>query len=329
MKRTVCVAVLLMIMCSLASACTVGNVSIVFEKEAKEEVLFSLGSSHKRCTREEMIVYFLLSKADYEDVFGEEVWSMKIDGITMENFVKNNILTQALEEKSMSALAGLKGLALTEDDEKAIESNAVALYDKFFGDSTALAGVAYEDILSVLTDKRLAELAFDYITKSAADTEISDAEAKVITVKYLKYNLQNNDYEDVLGFMETVYEQLAGSKFDSVAARYADKTVSGEMDVSRGRFKDVLANDRESLEDKLFRLSDGELSDIITIDGDAVYIFESVEDYDPDKTADNKALILEKRKSDIMMKEYNDFIGSIEYTFNEEMWEALELKEWT
>ena len=97
MKRTAC-AVLLMIMCCFISACTIGNVDIVFEEEAKEELIFSLGE-YGRCTKEEMTVYFLLARSDYEEVFGEAVWDMKIGGMPMEEFVKNNIFPRHLRKR--------------------------------------------------------------------------------------------------------------------------------------------------------------------------------------------------------------------------------------
>ena len=89
-----------------------------------------------------------------------------------------------------------------------------------------------------------------------------------------------------------------------------------------------VASDGEVLEDKLFKLNDGELSEVISVGDEAIYIFKSVKDYDEDKTEDNKAVILEKRKNDIMKLEYDMFIESVEYSFNEEMWENLHFDEW-
>ena len=324
MKRTAC-AVLLMIMCCFISACTIGNVDIVFEEEAKEELIFSLGE-YGRCTKEEMTVYFLLARSDYEEVFGEAVWDMKIDNMSMEEFVKNNILSKALEEKSMSALAKAKGLTLDEAEARKIEKEAEKFYNEFIKDSTADNSINIEYVVSVLTDSKLSKLAFEYITKDV-DTEISDAEAKVITVQYIKCDTKGKEYSEALELMEEIYELLATNKFDTIAARYSEQTVSGTEDICKNEMLEV-ASDGEVLEDKLFKLNDGELSEVISVGDEAIYIFKSVEDYDEDKTEDNKAVILEKRKNDIMKLEYDMFIESVEYSFNEEMWENLHFDEW-
>lgn len=327
MKRATC-AILLMIICSsccFVSACTIGNVNIVFGEEAKEELVFSFGE-HGGCTREEMIVYFILARSEYEEVFGREVWGMKIDDMSMEEFVKNNILARALEEKCMSALAKLKGLSLDEAETNGIEADAQKVYNTFFKGKAGEISIAPEDVVSVLTDARLAELAFEHITRDV-DTEISDAEAKVITVQYIKCDLNGKYYAEALELMEEIHELLAESRFDTVAARYADKTVSGTVDICKNE-KLEITRDGGVLENKLFELTDGELSEVIAVGDEAIYIFKSVEDYDPDKTEDNKAVILKKRKNDIMQKEYDAFIDSIDYTFDEAVWENLHFDEW-
>ncbi len=323
MKRATC-AILLMIIFSLVSACTIGDYKIVFEEE-KEEVLFSLGE-YAKCTREEMLVYFLLAKSEYEDVFGDDVWNMQIDDVPMEDYVKNNILTKALQEKSMSALAELKGLTLTDEETEDIKKSAEELYDSFLLEKANEITITVSNIETVLKCKRLSEMAFDYITKDV-DTEISDAEAKVIVVQYIKCDLQEKVYTEVIELMEEIHDLLLEKDFDTVAASYEEQTESGTMDVCKGEMQQV-TRDREVLESKVFALSDGELSDVITVDNDAVYIFKSVEDYDPDKTEDNKTVILEKRKNDILQKEYDTFIESVEYVIDKEMWENLHFDEY-
>ena len=322
MKRATC-AILLMIICSMVSACTVGNYKIVFEEE-KEEVLFSLGE-YAKCTKEEMLVYFLLAKSEYEEVFGDNVWDMKVYDVPMADYVKNNILTQALQEKSMSALAELKGLMLTDEEAEDIKKSAEELYASFLSKKVNEATIAVSDIEAVLKCRRLSEKAFDYITKDV-DTEISDAEAKVIVVQYIKCDLQGKVYTEVIELMEEIHALLSEKDFDTVAALYAEQIESGIMDVCKGEMNQVTISG-EDLESKVFVLSDGELSDVITIDG-AVYIYKSVEDYDPDKTEDNKVVILEKRKNDIMKKEYDAFIEDMEYAIDEEMWENLHFDEY-
>ncbi len=324
MKRATC-AILLMIICSLVSACTIGNVNIVFEEEQEEAVLFSLGE-YGECTEAEMVVYFLLAKTEYEEVFGEDVWQLQIDDISMEDFVKNNILTQALEEKSMSALAELKGLVLTEEEAKEVKRAAEELHDSFFKGKVDESSIEVKDIESVLTDKRLSEMAFEYITKDV-DSEISDAEAKVITVQYIKCDLQGKVYSEVIKLMEEIHSLLITGNFDTVSARYEAQTESATIDVCKGEILNM-TSDGEALESKLFALADGELSEVITVGNEALYIFKSVNDYDPDKTEDNKAVILNNRKNAIMQKEYEAFIESVEYTFDEEMWESLHFDEY-
>lgn len=325
MKRA-CAILLIILICVCFDACTIGNVEIVFEEDKKVDAIFSLGE-YVSCTKEELAVYFLLAKSEYEEVFGEDVWhsQFKISNIPIEDFVKNNILAKAIEEKSMSALARHKGLSLSDDELEDISLTADKLYNSFIKDNEAIS-ISSENVKSVLTDRRFAELAHNYITKDA-DTEISDAEAKVIEVRYIRCKLEGKDYSEVLELMDEIELSIFGSDFDKVIAQYSSQIESDTINVCRGQLLQTDI-DGESVESKLFSLTTGDISDIIVVEGDAAYIFKSIDDYDPDKTEANKAVILEKRKDEIMQKEYNLFLESVEYVFNKEMWENLHFKEY-
>jgi len=316
-------AIILIIICSMFSACTIGNVEFVFNEEVKKECLFTLGE-YSDCTKEELAVYFLLAKGEYEEVFGTEVWQMRIDGISMTDFVKNNILTKALEDKTMSALAKFKGLVLSEEEIQDIKDAAEELYASYSGYSDENRIMA-SDIEKVFTDMRLAKLAFDYITKDV-NTEISDAEAKVIEVQYIKCGLNGRDYSETLELMEEIHTLLCENDFDKIVSKYDDRTENAVIDVRKGDMVQI-TSDGEKLENKLFSLSTGDISDIIVVN-DAMYIFKSIDDYNPDKTEENKSVILEERKKGIMQKEYDSFIDGMEYVFDEEMWENLHFEEY-
>lgn len=63
-----------------------------------------LNVKDKTATKVEADVLFADSKKQYEGFFGENVWSQTIDGITFEDYAKNQIRSKLIRIKCMNVL---------------------------------------------------------------------------------------------------------------------------------------------------------------------------------------------------------------------------------
>ena len=257
-----------------------------------------MGSSYGDCDIQKATVYLLIAKAEYEEIFGDNVWQMQIEDLSMEEFVKNNTLSELLQRESMSALAENEGIELSKEQHENILAAADELYKSVDATKLAKFDITKQDIEDVFRAYVLSELVYDEIA-SGVNTEISDSEAKVITVRYVK--------SDDFGQESVTVEELF-SQTDVV-----------ETDVCRGELATTLGS---KAEDIVFSLEEGEISDILTV-GDEQYIFKSVSAYDAYKTEKNKEVMLNQRKRDAFLAKYKEFMDSTEYKTNNKVWDTL------
>ena len=298
MRRIKLVLPTILLIAVLFSGCTIGNTRFVFGEAVKREIVFDMGS-YGDCDKQKAAVYLLIAKAEYEKIFGDDVWQMQIEDMSMEEFVKNNTFSELLQRESMSALAENEGIELSEEQLKALSDATDELYESVDEDLLEGLGIKKQDIEGVFRARLLSGLIFDEIA-ATVNTEISDSEAKVITVLYVK---PDESYEPENESAETLF---SGSEVV-------------EADICRGELEEKMGKEAETM---VFSLEEGEISDIITV-GNERYIFKSVSAYDADKTEKNQAVMLEQRRQDAFMATYKDFMDFNEYKINDKVWDTL------
>ena len=286
----------MLLMAIVLSGCTVGNTQFVFGELVDRDLVFDMGS-YGDCDKQTAYVYLLIEKAEYEKLFGEEVWQLRVDDLTMEEFVKNNTLSELLQRESMSALAEYEGFELSKEQLEDIGDAAKELYESGDEEKLAALQITVQTIEAVLKARLLSELIYTSIADKV-NTEISDSEAKVITVQYIRAE---------------VGTELVWSDEEEVT----------EVDICRGELLKTLGSEAEEV---VFALEEGDISRVITIDG-YCYIFKSINDYDAGKTEKNKAVMLDKRKQDAFLNKYKEFMDSTDYEINEELWETITISE--
>lgn len=301
MRRIKLILPFLLITVLVLSGCTIGNTQFVFGNAARRELVFDMGS-YGKCDKQEAIVYLLIAKAEYEDIFGEDVWQMQIEDLSMEEFVKNNTLSELLQRESMSALAENEGIELSNEQLENVSAAAEELYGSVDEAVLSKLEITKQDVEAVFRAYILSGLIYDTITADTVNTEISDSEAKVITVQYIETEASLE--EDNLPQNELFLQ--------------ADVL---ETDICRGELAKVLGSEAEAM---IFALEEGEISDILTVEGKN-YIFKSVSAYDADKTEKNKKVMLEQRKQDAFLSKYKKFMDSTEYKTNDKVWDSFKI----
>jgi len=282
----------------LFSGCTIGNTRFVFGEAVNREIVFDMGS-YGDCDKQKATVYLLIAKAEYEKIFGADVWQMQIEDMSMEEFVKNNTLSELLQRESMSALAENEGIELSAEQLKAISDATDELYDSVDEKVLEKLSITKQDIQGVFRARLLSGLIFDAIA-ATVNTEISDSEAKVITVLYAKLD-ESYDPDDM-----NFTELFSGTEVT-------------EADICRGELEAKMGKEAETM---VFALEEGKISDIITI-GNERFIFKSVSAYDAEKTEKNKTVMLEQRRQDAFTAAYKEFMDSTEYKTNDKVWNTL------
>ena len=139
---------LLLAFCLLMSGC--GNTRIVVTTGLASDELFRIGDAS--CSLSEALVYLMNQKGSYEKVYGLEMWEHSLGGMTMEEYLKNQVVSELAQVKSMTLLAQEQEIALTEEETVRCEEAAAEYFTTLNAEETELLKVDQEMVRDMYED---------------------------------------------------------------------------------------------------------------------------------------------------------------------------------
>lgn len=279
------------------------------------------------CMLPEIMVYLTNTQDQYESVFGKEIWKTDLDGVTLEENIKETVLAQLAQIKTMNLLAEKHGVTLDENEIKKVQEAAKEYYLSLNETEREVLQVDEEMINKLYAEFALANKVYEYIIKDI-NPEISDDEARNITVQYVliktyirdgtgkKIEYSENAKQDVLRQIEDIHE-LAGqedSDFEELVLQYSEGE-KGSISFGKGEMD-------PAFEVAAFNLETGEISEIVETQ-QGYNIIKCINTFNREETDANKVKIVEKRREEVFGQEYDAFITSLTRTINEPLWEEV------
>ncbi len=278
------------------------------------------------CTLPELMVYLTNIQNRYEGVYGAEIWNTSVDGVTLEQNVKDIALAQIARIKTMNLMAEKYEVELS-DEEKALAENASGAYFRSLNETEiGKMGVSQDTITELYMEFALAEKMYQYTIKDI-NPEISDDEARTITVQHIlikTYALDGTGkkIEYTKKAKEEAYQKACealelakeGEDFEELIRRYSDDDQAtysfgkGEMD--------------EAFETAAFNLGKDEISDIVETEY-GYHIIKCLNTFDKDETDANKVKIMDQRKAEAFGREYDAYVETLTRNLNEELWDSV------
>ncbi|MCM1089362.1 MAG: peptidylprolyl isomerase [Butyrivibrio sp.] len=293
---------------------------------AKDEVFRIEDES---CRTDELMVYLTTIQNQYEGVYGAEIWNTALDGVTLEENVKETVLARIAQVKTMYLLAQEKGVKLSQEEESAVKQASAEYFAGLNETEVAQMGVSPETVEKLYTQYALADKVYEYIIQDI-NPEISDDEARTITVQHILLRTYTMDgagkkviYSDTA--KQAVYDkaceirELAVSgedDFTELASRYSEDTNitysfgKGEMD--------------ESFAEAAFLLETNEISPVVESES-GFHIIKCINTFNREETDANKLEIVEQRRREVFGQEYDAFVDTLARNLNQKLWEELEL----
>lgn len=114
----------------------------VWEKE-----VFRIGD--ESCSKAEIMIYLTTTQNQYENVYGTEIWNTSLNGVTLEDNVKETVLARIAQIKTMYLLAKEKEVTLDEAEEAKVVQAAQEYYSSL-NDTEIEAMGATEEIVENL-----------------------------------------------------------------------------------------------------------------------------------------------------------------------------------
>lgn len=329
-NRAVRLIVLLLLAVSVCAGCGMhegdGSTRVVLTTGFEKDEVFRIDS--ESCRVPEIMVYLTNTQNQYEKVFGPQIWETDLEGVTLEENVKDRVLAKIAQIKSMNLLAKEHNVVLSAEDEKVVKEAAEQYYASLNETEVEQLRITEELIDQLYREYALAEKVYYYIIKDI-NPEISDDEARTITVEHIlikTYSLNGKGERvpyteeakaDARNRAEAVLAKLKdGEDFDSLITEYNEDTKSqysfgkGEMD--------------KAFEEAAFNLGTGEISGIVESEY-GYHIIKCLSTFNREETDANKVKIVEQRKKEVFGQEYNDFVAGLNKNLNQTLWDSVTL----
>ena len=287
---------------SVLSGC--GNTKIVLTTGMSSDELFKIGDVS--CRLPEALVYLVNEKNQYENIYGIEMWEHALGDITMEEYLKNQVVSQLAQVKSMVLLAQEREIELT-DEEVSLAGEAAADYlSSLSQEEIETLKVNQEKIQQMYEDYCLAYKAYGQITEDVS-VEISDDEARIIQLEQI-YVPEQNLANELKGKLDN------GEDFESLAANYS-KASQTTVSIARGD-KD------ENYEEIAFDLDNDEVSGVFAADG-GYYILKCTNTYMESESEANKIRVAQQQKTEKFRKIYSELMEDTLSEFQEKLWDKV------
>lgn len=275
-------------------------------------------------TTTELLLYLTNIANQYEQVYGEDLWTVSVhENSTMLDSCKEQALAQLSQVKAMKLLAKEHGVELTEEEKTAAKAAAQLYLESLSEDEKEAFGITKGDVVEqIYCEKLLADKLYAYLIRDV-NPEISDDEARIITVQHIllkTYNVDEHGNRQELG--ETACNQLyqkaeeirtmavEGESFDTLISKYSED--------SKGTYSFGIGDMEEPFEEASYALATGEISSVVRT-SHGYHIIKCVSTLDREQTDLNKEKLLISRKQEVFGDTYNLFAEQLDKQENTEV----------
>ncbi|MGN1315016.1 MAG: peptidylprolyl isomerase [Lachnospiraceae bacterium] len=308
------------------SGCNKGKTKIVLYTGLGRQEVFRIENTS--CSLPELMVYLTNTGCRYEKVYGERIWQTSLEGVTLEDNIKEMVLAQISQIKAMTLLAQKEQVELTKEEEEKVRKTAEVYYSGLNQKEIEVMGVSEETIRQLYRDYALANKVYYYIIKDI-NPEVSDDEARTITVDHILIKTYTLDEEGNRQEFSESRKQEAFSR-----ALEVKKMLDEGQDFSR--LAELYNEDGQTqysfrkgqmnaeLEETAFNLGKGEISDVVETEY-GYHIIKCITTFNQEETDANKIQIVEEKRKEVFDERYSAFALDLAKAMNTTLWEKVEL----
>ena len=309
----------------LLSGCKGGKkTEIILTTDFEEGEVFRIEKIS--CYVPEVMVYLVNSENQYDEIFGQQIWQIPIDGMTLEDKYKDTILARLAQIKVMNLMAKDQDFKLSDDDVLRVKAAARDYYASLNQAEIAAMGVDEDIIYNLYYEFATADKLYHEITDQVKP-QISDDEARIVTVRDILIKTYKPSASGTVSYNEAekaeAYERIQaiknkideGADFDIIAESTENEDSQIQYSFGRGVMP-------PEYEEAAFSLIVGEISDIVETDY-GYHILKCVTAYDPEETDKNRDAIIKVRKQETFNNIYDGYIKDLNSNLNADLWDSV------
>ncbi len=305
--------------------CGCGGTKVVLTAGFGKDEVFIIGD--ETCTLPEIMVYLTNVQDQYEEIYGSRIWEASLDGVSLEENVKETVLARIAQVKTMYLMAKEYEVELTEEEERLVSEAAEDYYGSLNEAEITGMNVSRELLERMYREYALADKVYRELIADI-NPEVSDDEARSVRIQYIYFAtaLRNGAGEWIhysTAEAGKVYEKAREAlelardgehDFETLAREYSDdETIT--ISFGKGEMNEVV-------ESTAFNLETDQISDILETET-GYYILKCISTLDREETEANKVLIVERQRKETFEKQYDAFAQSLIRNLNDELWESV------
>lgn len=317
----------LMLMITITGCSGEENGQIVLTTGFAEDEVFKL--EDEVCTLPEVLVYLTNTQTKYESVYGDEIWNITSNGVSMQDAVKDNVIADISQIKAMNILAKKNNCELSEEDMERVKETASDYYASLSRDEIEYMHVTEDVLVKMYSEYALSNKIYQQIIKDI-NPEISDDEARTITVQHILIKTYDTDekgqkvelsLDEKNRAFENAKHILRMAKdgehdFEELALQYSEGETT-EISFGKGEMDPLF-------EQAAFNLGKDEISEIITTEY-GYHILKCVTTFNKGETDGNKTRIADKQRQKVFGENYDEFASTLLTYLNEELWDSIKI----
>lgn len=305
------------------------NISVEETEINLDSTVMAVGNE-KISFREVMFYVYYLQK-QYEDGFGKDLWDYQMDEEkTIEDYVKEQIVSEITEIKIISAEAEKAGYTLSVEEENEARTKAVNFLKSVSAEEQKEYGFTQEMIENIYKEHALTQKTYDIVC-GQVNTSISDEEAKQTTICVLAVLTQGEDRNGKMVSMDEKEKETAkkraqkflkeGKKSENFIA-YAESN----SDLKTVEYTFGKDNIPEEFGETALTLTTGEYSNVVE-GTNGYYIIYCISDFDKEKTTAKKEEMIEAEQIKLFQDTYTKWSADYETVVSKTLMNQIHMGE--
>lgn len=321
----------------LAIICSFLLIGCSNESTEKKNVVLTTGFNKgelfkvedQSCYLPEAMIYLINSQNQYESVYGDQIWQIEVDGKSMKDTLKDNILADLSQIKAIKIAAAEEGISLSEAEMELAAKAGAEYYASLTPREIEVTGATEAVITSMYEEYALANKLYNELIKDI-NPEISDDEARTITVEHIFFKTYTTDgsgekieyngdaKQEIYEKAKMVHDLAVDGEynFEELALEYSDSEEI-EMSFCKGEME-------QTFEDAGFELGKDEISDVIATRY-GYHIIKCISTFNREETDLKKIQIAEEQRQEVFGEDYDEFAKKLLTRLNTDLWESVDI----